>query len=385
VGGETHNITQAGVACSYSISPAGNTIASPGGSDSFNVTAPAGCAWTPAESDSWITLTSGAGSGDGTVSYTIAENTGAESRSGTITLQDQTYGITQLGVSCSYSISPDNNSFSTAGGSDTFSVTAPSGCGWAAVESDSWITLTSGAGSGDGSVSFDVAVNSSASTRSGSITVQDKSYSISQEGVSCSYSISAGGNTFGSEGGSNSFGVTAPDGCNWTPVESSAWIKLSSGAGTGDGTVVYNVTENTSTSSRSGTITVEDQVYSITESGISCKINTVSESSEVTDKNHEACEVLIAGPDYTIEDGASVFLSSGREILFGPGFNVEPGASINADVCGQSLCKTSPSPMPEGCHSCVIDICEIDPACCDTAFDQACLDKVATVCNLACK
>jgi len=100
---------------------------------------------------------------------------------------------------------------------------------------------------------------------------------------------------------------------------------------------------------------------------------------------HEACELLVVDSDFIALEGTSVFLSSGWQIDFMPGATIETGATMNADVCGQSLCETSQDPMPYGCHSCVVQICDIDPACCDTEYSQSCLNKVNTVCKLVCE
>ena len=100
---------------------------------------------------------------------------------------------------------------------------------------------------------------------------------------------------------------------------------------------------------------------------------------------HEACELLVVDSNFIALDGASVFLSSGWQIEIMPGAVIEKGATIDAAVCGQSLCEISPNPMPVGCHSCVVEICDIDPTCCDDAFSQSCLDKVNTVCGLVCE
>ena len=90
------------------------------------------------------------------------------------------------------------------------------------------------------------------------------------------------------------------------------------------------------------------------------------------------------GPDMTVAGGANVTANSGWEIDFMPGFSIELGAILNATVCGQSLCLTSPNPMPYGCHTCVDLICADTPSCCSEEFDQACVDTVDTVCNLVC-
>jgi len=101
----------------------------------------------------------------------------------------------------------------------------------------------------------------------------------------------------------------------------------------------------------------------------------------------EACETLVvdsaylAGPE---SPGAPVFLSSGLQIMLLPGFSVEQGVELSAEVCGQSLCVASETPMRDGCHSCVVDICAVDPTCCTDAYDQSCVDKVNSVCGLVC-
>lgn len=116
-----------------------------------------------------------------------------------------------------------------------------------------------------------------------------------------------------------------------------------------------------------------------------CNVNTLSNLTEYFDTTYAACEILVIGPDFIAADGASVTLSSGLEIDFMPGFTVEHGATLDANVCGQSLCMASIFPMPYGCHSCVDQICDIDPSCCALEFDQECLDRVDTVCGLVCE
>lgn len=116
-----------------------------------------------------------------------------------------------------------------------------------------------------------------------------------------------------------------------------------------------------------------------------CNTKTFSGIKETVAWFFEACETLVLGSSFIAKDNASIFLSSGENIEFLPGFTIEQGSTLEAAVCGQSLCETSSSPMPDGCHYCVEDICFVDPACCDTEYDQACLDKVDTVCNLVCE
>jgi hypothetical protein len=97
IGGQTFTVNQAAVlpTCTYTLSASSATIPAAGGTGTFNVTAPAGCTWTAVTSATWITITAGAsGSGNGTVSFTVAANTGA-SRTDNIVVAGQTFTVTQ--------------------------------------------------------------------------------------------------------------------------------------------------------------------------------------------------------------------------------------------------------------------------------------------------
>src|SRR6185312_8057594 len=64
-----------GGTCSFSINPTSASFAAAGGSGSVTVSTSAGCNWTAASNNSFITVTSGAsGSGNGTVNYSVAAN-----------------------------------------------------------------------------------------------------------------------------------------------------------------------------------------------------------------------------------------------------------------------------------------------------------------------
>lgn len=178
--------TQAGTAppvvCTFAVSPASADFPTAGGSGSFNVTAGAGCTWTAVPQASWVTVTGPGGSGNGSVSFTVAANTG-DARSTTINVGDATFTVNQAAAAtCSYSLAPTSASFAANGGNGQFNVTAGAGCAWTAAASDSWIQITSGsAGTGAGTVQFSVQSNAGAA-RGGNITVGDASFVITQSG-----------------------------------------------------------------------------------------------------------------------------------------------------------------------------------------------------------
>jgi Zn-dependent metalloprotease len=69
-------------------------------------------------------------------------------------------------------------------------------------------------------------------------------------------------------GGTGSVSVTAGTGCSWSAVSNAAFISITGGAsGTGNGTVSYSVASNTSTTSRTGTLTIAGRTFSVTQAG----------------------------------------------------------------------------------------------------------------------
>src|SRR6185295_13949409 len=169
--------------CTFLISPNSQSFGSSGGSGSITVTTGVSCNWTAVSNDSsFINTTSGTpGSGVGTVGYTVSVNPGA-ARTGTITIAGQTFTVSQAaGPGCTYSISPANQTYTANGGGGTISVVAPAGCNWTAVSNAAFINVTAGfTGSGNGTVSYTVGVNSSGAARAGTITVAGKTFTVVQ-------------------------------------------------------------------------------------------------------------------------------------------------------------------------------------------------------------
>ena len=160
------------------------------------------------------------------------------------------------------SIESQDRLFSYTGGTGTVEVRAPEGSSWTAVSGDDWITVTSGAsGSGDGTVEFTVAESSNQLSRTGTMTIAEKAFSLEQEGY-CTFSIVPETDTFDASGGTGGITVTADSGCDWTASSNNTWITVTSGAsGTGNGTVGYSVDVNGSADQRTGTITVAGETF----------------------------------------------------------------------------------------------------------------------------
>jgi len=118
-----------GLACSFSLSSAGQLFGSSGGAGSVNVLTTPGCGWTAVSNAAFVTITGGAsGSGGGAVTYNVAANTGA-ARSGTLTIAGQTYTVTQsAGTTGGLTITtPPNLPAATAGSGYSVTLSAAGG------------------------------------------------------------------------------------------------------------------------------------------------------------------------------------------------------------------------------------------------------------------
>jgi hypothetical protein len=90
-------------------------------------------------------------------------------------------------------------------------------------------------------------------------------------GGSCSYSINPTSAPAVAAGGSGSVSVTTQPGCAWSSTSNAAFLSITSGvSGTGSGTVGYSVTSSSSTSPRSGTLTIAGQTFTVNQAAAPC-------------------------------------------------------------------------------------------------------------------
>jgi hypothetical protein len=85
---------------------------------------------------------------------------------------------------------------------------------------------------------------------------------------SCTYSISPGSQNFSNVGGTGAITVTTQAGCSWTAAANHNFVSITAGNnGSGTGTVVYYVGQNTSSSSLNATISIAGQYFTIQQEG----------------------------------------------------------------------------------------------------------------------
>ncbi|MDE0769810.1 MAG: M12 family metallo-peptidase [Opitutaceae bacterium] len=161
------------------IDPTEKTIA--GGAGSYDITVTSTGDWTVLEALDWVSLIPTIGNGNGTVTVTVtANNTGSE-RSGLILVAGNNHSITQSASPFEGSIDPLKANFLSTGGNGSVKLTTEHP--WSA-SSDSWITITSPtSGTGDATVNYTVAENTSPSARTGTVTIESLQHTVQQFGT----------------------------------------------------------------------------------------------------------------------------------------------------------------------------------------------------------
>ena len=136
-----------------------------------------------------------------------------------------------FGQQCSYSVSSAQFSISAGTGSGsvtgpTITVTAASGCPWAATTNTSWLHIDFGqTGTGGGTVGWHADANTTATSRSGSLTVAAQPVSVVQAAQVCNYGLTPqAGPDFSASGGTGSFQVQTS--CTWAPSSNQGWIQV---------------------------------------------------------------------------------------------------------------------------------------------------------------
>ncbi|MCC6392275.1 MAG: SBBP repeat-containing protein [Bryobacterales bacterium] len=252
--------------CSVTLGSSGSFFPKTAGTYLLDVFAAPGCAWSASTDASWVTLNTNAGVSNGQASYTVAANTGS-ARTAHIWVAGQTYTIQQVSGQC-ITLASASSWFPQSGGAYSLQVFAS--CPWTTSVNVNWITGVTPSGSGDGVIQYTVAANTSTSSRTGQIDVSGTTFAVNQvggpAGLSCSYSLSRGSDSFAADGGSSSLLVSTQSGCQWTTSTNSSWLTITAGlAGSGEGVIGYSADRNTSGTVRSVAVSVAGQSLVVTQ------------------------------------------------------------------------------------------------------------------------
>lgn len=277
----TFTVTQPGITCTFSFSPSSASLANTAVTGQTTVNTQSGCNWSASVSQPWISITAGvSGTGDGTLSYAVQPNPTNQSRSGTISIGSSNFTITQA-AGCSFTLNPASQNIRSTAETGSITITASnSSCVRNAVSDASWLTIPVGSsGTGNGTLSWTAAANTTPTQRTGRITIGDATFVLVQEGSTCTYALNPTSLSAPATGASGSIGLTTA--CSWSATASASWLGVTTAtAGTGNASIGYRVDPNPTTQTRSGTIQIGAVAFNVSQAGAACALSLTSSSQE---------------------------------------------------------------------------------------------------------
>jgi hypothetical protein len=187
---EQFTLTAIPLQCTYAVVPAQQSVPAAGGTFAVTVTAPLGCGWIATASDAFITPSAVNGSGNATITYTVAANTGA-TRSATVNVAGQEVVISQAAalITCTgFMITPTYANVAATAGSQNVTISgSPLGCQggtWSASPNAAWLGVSPIMGVGPGTATVSWTENTLASSRSSSVTIAGNAFAVTQTGTS---------------------------------------------------------------------------------------------------------------------------------------------------------------------------------------------------------
>ena len=169
-------------------------------------------------------------------------------------------------TNCWYRLGSSNTMVYSYGETNSFLLYAPSGCLWHATSLQSWIH-TSSSGIGDGILSYVVDRNTSAISRTGTITVGDQAFAVHQASTDCSTSLYPVSSNHSAANESGNFFANVHLVCVWCAYTVQSWLHTTT-CGDGPGIVNYTVDANSSTNARTGIIVVNGQYFIVAQAGV---------------------------------------------------------------------------------------------------------------------
>jgi len=274
---------QAPAACNAVLNPAALAAGPDAQSPHVSLIIGSGCPWTGQSSVPWLSVTPDSGGGDATIVLNIAANPGLADRHGSLTIAGQTVAVSQAGIPCTFGVAPATLNLAAAAPGTALTLTTPAGCAWSAQSGAPWLVIAPAGGSGSATLTVSAQPNVAPSARTATLSVGDQVVPVAQAGSAevpppppppadpCGTlqlqrtgdQIAPGGLT-----GALAFAVVVDTGCAWQAQSAAPWVTLTGGgSGKGNGVVSYLVEPNPDSSTRSGSIRVGGQVFTVNQTG----------------------------------------------------------------------------------------------------------------------
>ncbi len=312
----TVSVKQSGANASLSASPAELAFTAKSESKTFAVTS--NTAWTATSSASWAKINATGGSGDAQVTVTAEENASITERSATISLKTTdgkataTVKVTQSAADVIFSV--DKNEFNVAAAGESFTVKVSRNIGYKISSQPDWVKQTDKTSGGDtDTYTFKAEANSSTEAREGPIVFCNDNnecvtVSVKQSGTEPDELFSVSPASFDIDGKQQDISMTVTANVEYSLSSYSDWMSLKSES---SGTYTFTVSENGSTSARSGSIVFKSVSGSALTVTVSQSINAYTSSDYSQDgvvtKIHSATvgkgiDVVFVGDAFSDKD-----------------------------------------------------------------------------------
>jgi hypothetical protein len=176
-------------------------------------------------------------------------------------------------------VSPAEVAAPAAGVAGALTVTTTSNCAWTASSVTSWVSIATGdKGTGSGTVAYVVAPSTTTSARTATLTVAGQTVTVTQAAfvpppppppppAACAYTISPASATVDGSSTTLTVQLTTQSTCDWKVKSNESWLDVKSAAsGTGSSSVQIAVERYPKKGDRTGTVTIADQTFTVTQS-----------------------------------------------------------------------------------------------------------------------
>jgi hypothetical protein len=295
VSNQTITVTQAGATATNFLTVSPSSISPTNAAGNTSIAVSSNVSWTASESVSWLTISGGSGSNNGSFTINHTVNTSTSPRTATVTVSgsgvsNQTITVTQAGATATNILTVSPSSISPTSSAGNTSIAVSSNVSWTASESVSWLTISGGSGSNNGSFTIITTANTSTSPRTATVTVSgagvsNQTITVTQAGATVTNILTVSPSSISPTSSAGNTSIAVSSNVSWTASESISWLTISGGSGSNNGSFTINHTANTSTSPRTATVTVSgagvsNQTITVTQAGATVtNFLTVSPSS----------------------------------------------------------------------------------------------------------
>ena len=243
-----------------------------GGTKTFTITSNIPWKITVPNNASWIqSVAPLSGTGNATVTVSIASNSTFSDRNASLTLASLesspispiTVSVSQTQLVPQLSANPNNLTYTVSGGTKTFTINSNTSWTLSIPDSASWIqSVTPASGTGNTSVTVSVASNSTFLDRNASLTLASlettpATVTVSQSRLVPQLSASVSSLSFPAKGDTKTFTITSNTPWTLTVPGTATWIQsVSPASGTGNATITVSVKGNYSSGGRSASLTL---------------------------------------------------------------------------------------------------------------------------------